>query len=235
MCRLFITFRYTYFSLQRRQTSGLTGRLVGTFDSVFDSSSKLFPFRIVYHPQQSDISYLIATGRTLDALKPCWTWLEDNLLETLNEFETADEQNDYVLGKISALLTKTSGAAGSDTPKKSKPSVHSKEFKEAVLKFRQTFAMPAEEKLVNWYSCAIVKNKIPWQGWIYLSQNHCCFYSYVLGKETKLSIRWTDVKDLNRVENIFLPEGIQIDTSVSQGASQAFYSASCFEPILSLF
>jgi hypothetical protein len=215
----------TYFSLQRRQTSGLTGRLVGTFDSVFDSSSKLFPFRIVYHPHQSDISYLIATGRTLEALIPCWTWLEDNLLETLNEFETADEQNDYVLGKISALLTKK-GMSEKDKlgGGYKKPSVHSKEFKEAVLKFRQTFSMPSEEKLVNWYSCALVKSKIPWQGWIYLSQNHCCFYSYVLGKETKLSIRWTDVKDLVRVENIFLPEGLQIDTAgTTDTASQRFY------------
>lgn len=229
-------FVNTYFSLQKRQTTGIAGRLVGTFDSVFDSTSRVFPYRIVYHPRESDISYLIASGRTQDALQPCWTWLQDNLLETLNEFETAEEQSDYVLGKITALLTTHSksknlnnesslsqnASKNMSSPKKSQ---HSKDFKEAVLKFRTLFHMPAEEKLVNWYSCALIQSKIPWQGWIYLSQNHCCFYSYVLGKENKLIIRWTDVKDLEKIENIFLPEGIQIDTTSNDPTkpTQKFY------------
>lgn len=56
-------------------------------------------------------------------------------------------------------------------------------FKEASSKFRKLFGMPEEEKLVNYYSCSYWKGKVPRQGWLYLSINHLCFYSYLLGKE----------------------------------------------------
>lgn len=56
-------------------------------------------------------------------------------------------------------------------------------FKEAIAKFRKLFCMPEEEKLVNYYSCSYWKGKVPRQGWLYLSINHLCFYSYLLGKE----------------------------------------------------
>ncbi len=56
-------------------------------------------------------------------------------------------------------------------------------FKEAITKFRKLFVMPEEEKLVNYYSCSYWKGKVPRQGWLYLSINHLCFYSYLLGKE----------------------------------------------------
>lgn len=56
-------------------------------------------------------------------------------------------------------------------------------FKEAIAKFRKLFVMPEEEKLVNYYSCSYWKGKVPRQGWLYLSINHLCFYSYLLGKE----------------------------------------------------
>lgn len=56
-------------------------------------------------------------------------------------------------------------------------------FKEASSKFRKLFGMPEEEKLVNYYSCSFWKGKVPRQGWLYLSINHLCFYSYLLGKE----------------------------------------------------
>jgi len=56
-------------------------------------------------------------------------------------------------------------------------------FKEASAKFRKLFGMPDEEKLVNYYSCSYWKGKVPRQGWLYLSINHLCFYSYILGKE----------------------------------------------------
>ena len=34
---------------------------------------------------------------------------------------------------------------------------------------------------------------VPRQGWMYLSINHLCFYSFLLGREARLVIRWTDV------------------------------------------
>lgn len=48
---------------------------------------------------------------------------------------------------------------------------------------RKLFGMPEEEKLVNYYSCSYWKGRVPRQGWLYLSINHLCFYSFLLGKE----------------------------------------------------
>lgn len=56
-------------------------------------------------------------------------------------------------------------------------------FLEAELKMRRLFGMPDEEKLVNYYSCSYWKGRVPRQGWLYLSINHLCFYSFLLGKE----------------------------------------------------
>ena len=53
--------------------------------------------------------------------------------------------------------------------------------------------MPKEEKLVNHYSCSYWKGKVPRQGWMYLSINHMCFYSFLMGKEAKVIMRWTDI------------------------------------------
>ena len=43
------------------------------------------------------------------------------------------------------------------------------------------------------YACAFWKNSLPRQGWMYLSVNHMCFYSFLMGAETKLIIRWSDL------------------------------------------
>lgn len=56
-------------------------------------------------------------------------------------------------------------------------------FKEAIVKFHKLFGMPEEEKLVNYYSCSYWKGKVPRQGWMYLSINHLCFYSFLMGRE----------------------------------------------------
>ena len=54
------------------------------------------------------------------------------------------------------------------------------------------------------YSCSYWKGKLPRQGWLYLSVNHLCFYSYLLGKETKLVIRWTDILVSTSVSILFI-------------------------------
>lgn len=51
---------------------------------------------------------------------------------------------------------------------------------------RKQFGMPEGEKLVNYYSCSFWKGRVPRQGWLYLTVNHLCFYSFLLGKEGKV-------------------------------------------------
>lgn len=56
--------------------------------------------------------------------------------------------------------------------------------------------------LVSYLICSYVKNKIPRQGQLYISLNHICFYSYMLGQETKLKIGFAELQDLYRHSNI---------------------------------
>lgn len=61
-------------------------------------------------------------------------------------------------------------------------------FREALVKFEARFNFPEAEKLVTYYSCCCWKGRVPRQGWLYLSINHLCFYSFFLGKERKSGV-----------------------------------------------
>lgn len=56
-------------------------------------------------------------------------------------------------------------------------------FREALLRFESWFSLPDKEKLVTYYSCSYWRGRVPCQGWLYLSTNFLCFYSYLLGNE----------------------------------------------------
>ena len=43
-----------------------------------------------------------------------------------------------------------------------------------------------------------VQGRLPAQGWLYLTVNQLAFYSFLLGVETKVLTRWTDVTGLER-------------------------------------
>uniref|UniRef100_A0A4W4F535 TBC1 domain family member 9B n=1 Tax=Electrophorus electricus TaxID=8005 RepID=A0A4W4F535_ELEEL len=77
---------------------------------------------------------------------------------------------------------------------------------------RKLFGMPEEEKLVNYYSCSYWKGRVPRQGWLYLSVNHLCFYSFLLGKEVTLVVQWTDVTQLDKNDTLLFPESIHVNT-----------------------
>lgn len=99
--------------------------------------------------------------------------------------------------------------------------------------------MPEEEKLVNYYSCSFWKGRVPRQGWLYLSINHLCFYSFLLGKEGPISqsqaginhavfvvtaltlsclppvtlvIPWTEVIQLEKNATLLFPESVCVST-----------------------
>jgi hypothetical protein len=102
----------------------------------------------------------------------------------------------------------------------------SEKFKNATKKFHKLFNVPSDEKLVTClylilqksrlsfllsidYSCSYWRGRVPRQGWLYLSVNYLCFYSYLLGKDITITLKFTDITvgvDLmeNEKEHFFL-------------------------------
>ncbi len=52
---------------------------------------------------------------------------------------------------------------------------------------------------------------MPKQGWLYLSLNYVCFYSFLVGKEFKIIIPYTDIMKIDKVAKM-LSSGIMITT-----------------------
>ncbi|XP_032082049.1 TBC1 domain family member 8 [Thamnophis elegans] len=200
-----------YFVLQRRRGHGdgsgrFTGRLVGALDAVLDSNARVAPFRILLQVPGSPTYSAIACGATVEEINHHWEWLEQNLLHTLSVFDNKEDIVSFVRGKIKALIaeeTSSKLAEQEEDPEK---------FREALVKFETRFNFPEVEKLITYYSCCCWKGKVPRQGWLYLSINHLCFYSFFLGKELKLTISWVDIQKLERTSNIFMTDIIRITT-----------------------
>ncbi|XP_016012745.1 TBC1 domain family member 8 isoform X3 [Rousettus aegyptiacus] len=200
-----------YFILQRRRGHGegggrLTGRLVGALDAVLDSNARVAPFRILLQVPGSQVYSPIACGATLEEINQHWDWLEQNLLHTLSVFDNKEDIASFVKGKVKALIAEETSsrlAEQEEDPEK---------FREALVKFEARFNFPEAEKLITYYSCCCWKGRVPRQGWLYLSINHLCFYSFFLGKELKLVVPWVDIQKLEKTSNAFLTATIRITT-----------------------
>ncbi|XP_042544724.1 TBC1 domain family member 9B isoform X2 [Dipodomys spectabilis] len=199
-----------FFVLQRRRGhgkgGGLTGLLVGTLDVVLDSSARVAPYRILHQTQDSQVYWTVACGSSRKEITKHWEWLETNLLQTLSIFDSEEDITTFVKGKIHGIIAeenKNLQPQGDEDPGK---------FKEAELKMRKQFGMPEGEKLVNYYSCSYWKGRVPRQGWLYLTVNHLCFYSFLLGKEVSLVVQWVDVIRLEKNATLLFPESIRVDT-----------------------
>ncbi|XP_035146631.1 TBC1 domain family member 9B isoform X5 [Callithrix jacchus] len=199
-----------FFVLQRRRGhgkgGGLTGLLVGTLDVVLDSSARVAPYRILHQTQDSQIYWTVASGSSRKEITKHWEWLENNLLQTLSIFDSEEDITTFVKGKIHGIIAeenKNLQPQGDEDPGK---------FKEAELKMRKQFGMPEGEKLVNYYSCSYWKGRVPRQGWLYLTVNHLCFYSFLLGKEVNLVVQWVDITHLEKNATLLFPESIHVET-----------------------
>lgn len=201
----------SYFISQRRRRQGdiggkFSGLLVGALDAVLDSNARVAPFRILHQMPGSQVNWVIACGATVEEIQQHWEWLEQNLLHTLSVFDNKDDVINFVHGKVKGLIaeeTRSKLAEQEEDPEK---------FREALVKFETRFNFPDLEKLVTYYSCCCWKGRVPRQGWIYLSINHLCFYSFLLGKEVKLVVPWADVKKLERTSNTLITEIIRVTT-----------------------
>ncbi|XP_051514386.1 TBC1 domain family member 9B-like isoform X2 [Myxocyprinus asiaticus] len=225
-----------YFILQRRKGhgrgGGITGLLVGTLDVVLDSSARVAPYRILHQTGESQIFWNIACGSSRKEITEHWEWLEANLLQTLSIFDNDDDITTFVKGKIQEnqnvhIIRGEGGSVSNDNvpcyfydgiiaeENKSGKALEDEDpgkFREAELKMRKLFGMPEEEKLVNYYPCSYWKGRVPRQGWIYLSINHLCFYSFLLGKEVSLVVQWMDITQLDKNATLLFPESIRVST-----------------------
>ncbi|KAM6151753.1 TBC1 domain family member 8B [Rhynchocyon petersi] len=207
-----------YFVLQRRRGygedggGGITGLLVGTLDSVLDSTARVAPFRILHQTPDSQVYWSIACGANREEITKHWDWLEQNIMNTLSVFDSNEDITNFVQGKIRGLIAEEGkhSFAKEDDPEK---------FREAILKFEKCFGLPEQEKLVTYYSCSYWKGRVPCQGWLYLSTNFLSFYSFLLGSEIKLIISWDAISKLEKTSNVLLTESIHV---CSQGEDHYF-------------
>ncbi|XP_067644992.1 TBC1 domain family member 9 [Eurosta solidaginis] len=179
-----------YFVLQKRrghdEPRSFRSLLVNTLDSVWDTKPP--PYRILHQTPHSEVYYEIAIGLTQEEIVKDWEWLAEHLFKVLNEMESEEEITTFTICKIQSLNAQNNQDESNE----------SANFKVAASKFQQLFEMPKEERLVNTYACTYVKNKIPHQGNLYISLNHICFYSYMLGIQTKRVIRFAELEDIKR-------------------------------------
>ncbi|XP_023371554.1 TBC1 domain family member 8-like [Otolemur garnettii] len=171
-----------YFILQRRRGHGegggrLTGRLVGALDAVLDSNARVAPFRILLQVPGSQVYSPIACGELLNGSDVYWA--------------IATAHKGYKLGSVARACGALSGVflgaraliAEEASSRLAEQEEEPEKFREALVKFEARFNFPEAEKLVTYYSCCCWKGRVPRQGWLYLSINHLCFYSFFLGKE----------------------------------------------------
>lgn len=193
-----------FFTLQRRKghgTKGLSSVLVGTLDSVFDS--KPAPYRILHSTPLSEVSYVVATSLSREEIFQNWTWIEQNLLETLRNFDSEDEATEFVCCKIRSLVAQREVSL-------LEVDQDNAQFRVNASRFASIFNLPPQEKLVNYYSCSFWKGRLPQQGWLYLSMQHLAFHSFLFGQTTRVLLRWTDITTLERSSNFLFPETIMV-------------------------
>ncbi|KAE9553270.1 hypothetical protein FO519_003528 [Halicephalobus sp. NKZ332] len=199
-----------YFLLQRRKghgTKGIGSLFVATLDSVFDTRPA--PFRILYHHEAEDIhvSFVIAIAVHHSEILKDWAWIENNILPTLGSFDNEEDVRRFVLTKIEGLCSLDESGMGAFVGDKEHISNHA-----VVHKFHKDFELSADEKLVNYYSCTYWKGKMPCQGKIYFSVNFLCFHSFLVGNQTKIKLRWTDITKLEKNMPLLLPQSITVVT-----------------------
>ncbi|CAF1052748.1 unnamed protein product [Adineta steineri] len=195
-----------YFALQRRrghdeEHGGFTSLFVATIDSVLDSKTNRY--RILHQRPDSEVYHLIAEADTKEEIEEHWSWIEENLLPTLGGIEAGVDVTDYVQCKIKSLCAQVDEAEIDD--------FESDKFKNATKKFHKLFNVPIDEKLVTYYSCSYWRGRVPRQGWLYLSVNYLCFYSYLLGKDITIVLKFTDITSLERLQ-AYVSETIRIGT-----------------------
>ena len=111
------------------------------------------------------------------------------MLPIISKFEDKNDLEEFAVAKFLSLFQNTNADVDlrSGDPK----------YQQAARIWRQIFKMPDEERFVNYYSCGYHR-KLLNQGWLYVSMSYCCFYSNVLGTETKVLIEFKQIIELTK-------------------------------------
>ncbi|KAF9910025.1 TBC1 domain member 9, partial [Lobosporangium transversale] len=177
------------FVLQRTKASKsqFLNSFLGTIQNVFDT--KQAPFRILFRRQVNAQALMIAEAETQKSIDQAWTWVQENFVVGLQVLDDAQEKEEWVLTKIRSLVTRADKGTDDITS--------DEKVRSASRAFRQTFNVLPSERLVSYYSCSY-HGKMMNQGWMYISENYLCFYSFMLGMETKIFLELKDIGDLQK-------------------------------------
>lgn len=187
---------------------GIGALFVSTIDSIFDTRPP--PYRILYQRELDDglISFVIAIAVEWSEILSDWECLERTILPILGSLDNEEDLEKFVLNKVEGLVTiKEASECGHLDDEEIEEQV----AKVAILqKFQKLFGLPPSEKLVNYYSCTYWKGNKPCQGKLYLSVNFLCFYSFIVGNQTKIKLRWTDVMKMTSSNSMFFSQGFNV-------------------------
>ncbi|XP_028041624.1 protein Aster-B-like [Bombyx mandarina] len=137
----------------------------------------------------------------------------DNISVSSNEAVTVISSPSL---KTDNSKTSTPNPRGPDATRTKKKSWYNSlypTYKNKLDDFKRLFKdLPDDERLIVDYSCALQKDILA-QGRLYASQNYLCFYAYILGWETSLTLRWKDVTAITKEKTaLVIPNAILVCT-----------------------
>ena len=196
------------FILQKRKghssSRGLSWLLVQTWDSVLDTKHP--PYRILYKEEGSETFLLLSKCYYSHEVMTDWAWLEETVVAVLDKFETPSDITDFVMEKVGSIA---SIAIFFNNTTETVEAGESESYKAVKSKVQKLFNICMDsDRLVSYYSATHWSGRLPTQGWVYLTINHLAFYSFILGAETKVLVRWTDVTNIARQ----MGHGVTVET-----------------------
>ncbi|KAJ2452657.1 GTPase activating protein (GAP), partial [Coemansia sp. RSA 2424] len=202
------------FVLQQSVSAGggaFLRNVLATIQNVLETKPPAF--RIVYrHISAGDTFILLGAGETRPEIEADWKWLYENIMPVVCDLDDPAERASFVVTKIRFLATAEGGQDVSADRK----------MRAAATTFRQTFDVGRSENLVTYYSCALQKNFMLHQGWLYLSEHFFCFYSYMFGSEKKVIFELRDIKDLAKAKSMGGVRDDAIEVVTRDGSRYAF-------------
>jgi hypothetical protein len=183
--------------IQKSQAS--SNSVLRTIVNVFET--KQSPYRIVLRLRTAEksVNYQCAVADSAEEAQRNYKYISDNIVSGLKVLDAADRET-WALDKINALL---GAGQGSADPEESSPDAA------ATRAFHSHFSL--DERLVHFCSAAYGKSTN--QGWLYLSANHACFYSFLFDRETKVKLELKDVERLKREKSKgFFNDAISVTT-----------------------